>query len=180
MNVRKPVDYSTMFAALDILMSLNLSQVKLYCEIGRLVGSRLEKGAAVAAAEYLQTTYPDKSGFSSRNLRRMREFYRTYKDSPEILTQAMTISWTQSVVILEAELSLQERMWYIRAVQQFGWSKLELQRKIMAKAHLDIVLDTEDKMCYTDKKDISMECLDNDKHLFYLPWEDLLVMVKFL
>ena len=53
MNVRKPVDYSDMFAALDTLMAAELPQMKLYCEIGRLVSNRLEKGAAVAAAEHL-------------------------------------------------------------------------------------------------------------------------------
>ncbi len=37
MNVRKTVDYSAMFASLDALMAANLSQMKLYCEIGRLV-----------------------------------------------------------------------------------------------------------------------------------------------
>ena len=64
MNVRKPVDYSAMFAALDTLMTADLPQMELYCEIGRLVSDRPEKGAAVAAAEYLCGAYPDTSGFS--------------------------------------------------------------------------------------------------------------------
>ena len=51
MNVRKPVDYSAMFRALDTLMTADLPQMELYCEIGRLVSSRRSKGAAVAAAE---------------------------------------------------------------------------------------------------------------------------------
>ena len=34
MNIRKPIDYSVMFAALDTLMTAELSQMKLYCEIG--------------------------------------------------------------------------------------------------------------------------------------------------
>ena len=78
MNVRKATDYSAMFAALDKLVAAALTQMELYCEIGRLVSSRPEKGAAVAAAEYLSTTHPDATGFSPRNLRRMREFYRAY------------------------------------------------------------------------------------------------------
>ena len=40
MNVRKPIDYSTMFAALDALMAADLPQMELYCEIGRLVSGR--------------------------------------------------------------------------------------------------------------------------------------------
>ena len=78
MNVRKSVDYSAMYAVLDKLMAENLPQVELYCEIGRLVSGRPEKGAAVAAAEYLNAVHSDITGFSPRNVRRMREFYRAY------------------------------------------------------------------------------------------------------
>ena len=141
MNVRKPVDYSAMFAVLDTLMAANLPQMELYCEIGRLVSGRPEKGAAVAAAEYLCSAYPDASGFSPRNLRRMREFYRTYESAPEVLGEAMTIGWTQNVVILEAELSTQERAWYIKAAGQFGWSKLELAGNIRERTHESMALD---------------------------------------
>ena len=169
MNVRKPVDYSAMFAALDTLMAAGLPQVELYREIGRLVSGRRSKGAAVAAAEYLCGAYPDASGFSPRNLRRMREFFRAYENTPEVLAQAMTIGWTQNVVILEAELTLQEQTWYIQAVRQFGWTKLELQRKIAAQAHLEIVLDFADKVCYTEEKNLSMECAADDKNPVRMP-----------
>lgn len=82
MNVRKRIDYTIMFASLDDLITADLPQMKLYYEIGRFVSSRLEKSAAVMAAEYLQSAYPNVTGFSPRNLRRMREFYRAYEDAP--------------------------------------------------------------------------------------------------
>ena len=44
MNIRKPTDYSILFSELDRLMAEQLSQMNLYCEIGRLVSSRAEKG----------------------------------------------------------------------------------------------------------------------------------------
>ena len=170
MNVRKPVDYSAMFAALDSLMAADLPQMELYYEIGRLVSARPEKGAAVSAAEYLASTYPDASGFSPRNLRRMRDFYRTYENTPEVLARVMTIGWTQNIVILEAELTHQEQAWYIQAVRQFGWTKLKLQRKIAANVHLDNALDFADEVCYTEEKNLSMECAANDKNSIRMPW----------
>ena len=151
MNVRKPTDYSAMFAALDALMAENLPQLELYRSIGRVVSGRPEKGAAVVAAEYLQGAYPDATGFSPRSLRRMRDFYRTYESAPEVMAEAMTIGWTQNVVIMEADLTLQEKTWYIRAVQKFGWSKLELAEQIAASAHLEIVLDLPEEVCYTEE-----------------------------
>ena len=75
MNIRKPADYSNLFSELDKLMTAQPSQMELYREIGRVVSGRSEKGAAVAASEYLQDTYPASEGFSPRNLRRMRAFY---------------------------------------------------------------------------------------------------------
>jgi len=155
MNVRKPVDYTAMFAALDEAMAASLPQMEQYFEIGRLISGRPEKGAAVAAAEYLCATYPDTPGFSPRNLRRMREFYRTYESIPEVLTKAREIGWTRNVVILEAELTIQEKTWYIQAVRQFGWSKLELQRQISVQAHLEIALDFVDEVCYTEENSIT-------------------------
>ena len=85
MNIRKPTDYSTLFSELDKLMATQLPQMELYCEIGRMVSGRAEKGAAVAASEYLQATYPAAEGFSPRNVRRMRTFYAAYEESPEIM-----------------------------------------------------------------------------------------------
>lgn len=134
MDDRKSAGYSAMLAALNTLMAVSLSQMNLYCSIGQQVSARPEKGAAAAAAEYLYGMYPDVSGFSPRNLRRMREIFRTYESSPEMLAQATAIGWTQNTVILKAKLTLRERAWHIRAVQQFGWSKLEFQRNIAAGA----------------------------------------------
>ena len=173
MNIRKPIDYSAMFTALDTLIAANPPQMELCWEIGKLVNARPEKGAAVAAAEYLSKNYPDISGFSPRNLRRIREFYRTYENTPEILAEAMTIGWTQNVVILEAGLTLPEQAWYIRAVHRFGWSKLELHHKIAANAHLEIALDFADEICYTEEQNTSMECAADDKNSIRLPWQYL-------
>ena len=99
MNIRKPTDYATMFAALDKLMAAQLPQMELYCEIGRVVSGRCEKGAAVAASEYLQAAYPTAEGFSPRNLRRMRAFYAAYEESPEIMQLAMNLGWTRNAAI---------------------------------------------------------------------------------
>ena len=102
MNIRKPSDYSSLYSALDVLMGSDLAEMELYCEIGRAVCGRTEKGAAVMAAEYLQSRYPERKGFSPRNLRRMRLFYLTYGNTPDRLEKALKLAWTQNVTILEA------------------------------------------------------------------------------
>lgn len=73
MNVRKPVDYSDMFKALDALMLASLPQMELYCKIGKLVSSRPEKGVAVAAAEYLGKNKQPPGGKSKKSDNGIRE-----------------------------------------------------------------------------------------------------------
>ena len=173
MNIRKQIDYSDMHAAIDAAMSNVMPQMELYCTLGRLVSNRPEKGAAVAAAEYLAGRHPDATGFSPRNLRRMRDFYRMYEESPELLELAMEIGWTQNVVILEAELSTKERHWYLQAVKQFEWTKAELLRAIEAEAHLELTLDESEVLCYTENEQNEMERTEHDQDTLPLPWEYL-------
>lgn len=152
MNIRKEHDYSALFAGINQAIRADFSQMELYYELGRLICARPEKGAAVAAAAYLAEKYPDQTGFSARNVRRMRDFYRMYENAPELLEQAMRLGWTQNVVILEADLTLEERAWYLQATEQFGWSKLTLQKKIEEGTHLGAMvdIDKEEPVCYTN------------------------------
>ena len=78
--------------------------------IGKVICQRPEKGAAVAAAEYLQANFPDRVGFSPRNVRRMRDFYKTYENDQTLLRLAMKIGWTLNVLIMEAELTSVQRI----------------------------------------------------------------------
>lgn len=168
MNIRKNTDYSEMYKALDELMGQQLPQMELYSEIGQVICRRTEKGAAVMASEYLKKKYPDVKGFSPRSLRRMRDFYRTYKNHPALLSRAMKLGWIQNVVIMEADLTMEIRGWYMRAAKQLDWSKTELIAMITSEVHLEIVLDNEAEICdnINSEKDISYISVKNGFQLF--------------
>ena len=169
MNIRKPTDYTTLFAALDAAVAAQLPQMELYREIGRVVSGRAEKGAAVAASEYLQAAYPAADGFSPRNVRRMRAFYAAYEESPEIMRLAMNLGWTQNVAILEGCGSSAERAWYIRAALHFGWKKAKLLNAIESQAWLHSSLDEQAVSCYTEEKEISQESESDEEDTFCVP-----------
>ena len=171
MNIRKPTDYTAMFATLDAAVAAQLPQMELYREIGRLVSGRAEKGAAVAASEYLQMTYPAVEGFSPRNLRRMRAFYATYEESPEITRLAMNLGWTQNVAILERCSSNEERAWYIRAVLRFDWKKAKLLEAIESQTWLYSSLDEQMTSCYTEEKEVTQESECNEEDTLCVPWK---------
>ena len=173
MNIRKPTDYSTLFVELDTLMAAQLPQMELYREIGRVVSGRAEKGAAVAASEYLQAAYPATEGFSPRNLRRMRAFYATYEESPEIMRLAMNLGWTRNVAILERCGSSEERAWYIRAVLHFGWKKAKLLVAIESQAWLHSTLDEQAVSCYTEEKEAMQESESDEEDTLCVSWKYL-------
>ncbi len=158
MNIRKNIDYSKMYEELDMLMAQHLPQMELYCGIGKAVCRRTEKGAAVMASEYLNKQYPDVKGFSPRSLRRMRDFYRTYENYPALLSLAMQIGWIQNMVIMEAELTIELREWYMSAALHFNWSKTELINSIKSSAHeyVSLVEKNED-----DKSENRVACINN-------------------
>lgn len=100
-----------------------MPQMELYHEIGWLVCERTEKGAAVAAAEYLQSTYPVLAGFSPCNLHNKHVFYETYESALDLMSEVFFVGWTQNVVIVENRQP-KHRAWYLAAARLFGWSKV--------------------------------------------------------
>ena len=154
-------------------MDEDLPQMELYCEIGKIVCARSEKGAAVAAADFLREQYPDMTGFSPRNVRRMRDFWQLYSDMPELLDEAFLLNWTQNVVIMEAELTMEERRWYIQQAAAKDLSKSELLRIIEDSAHLGSVLDEKANVWYNEANDKILERTQYEEDPVYLPWQYL-------
>ena len=68
MNIRKPVDYGTMYRELSAILAQNLPQMDEIYAIGKTISQRPAKGTAVIAAEFLQANFPDRTGFSPCNV----------------------------------------------------------------------------------------------------------------
>ena len=148
MNVRKPVDFSAMYAVLGEILAQDLPQMEEVCAIGRAVSQRPEKGAAVAAAEYLQANFPERTGFSPRNVRRMRDFYRTYENDQTLLRLAMKIGWTLNVVVMEVELTREQQIICFRRAATEKLSKKKLLEIILNKEFADGPIDEPDRTYY--------------------------------
>ena len=173
MNVRKPVDYGTMYRELTVILAQKISQMIEIYAIGKTISQRPEKGAAVAAAEYLQANFPDRSGFSPRNVRRMRDFYETYENDQTLLRLAMKIGWTLNVVIMEAELTRDARKWYLEQAREQKWSKAVLLEKLGSAAHLEKPLDESKQGWYTKENDEFPERMQHEEDPVYLPRQHL-------
>ena len=166
---QKTVDYSKMYRELTTIPAKNLPQMIEIHAIGKVISQRPEKGAAVAAAEFLQTNFPDRAGFSPRNVRRMRDFYRTYENDQTLLRLAMKIGWTQNVVIMEVELTREARKWYLEQARAQQWSKVVLLEKLASAAHLEKSLDESKQDWYTKENDECSERMQHEEYPVYLP-----------
>ena len=171
MNVRKPVDYGMMYRELTAILTQNLPQMNEIHAIGKVIHQRPEKGAAVAAAEFFQANFPDHAGFSPRNVRRMRDFYRTYENDQTLLRLAMKIGWTLNVVIMEAKLTRDARKWYLEQAREQKWSKVVLLEKLGSAAHLEKPLDESKQRWYTKENDELSERMQHEEDPVYLPWK---------
>lgn len=120
MNIRKNIDYSDMYAALDAAISAEKQQMNCTARSGRLYASGVRRGQLLRRLRIAQAI-PRCARFLSAKPSSNAGFYRTYEDRPDLLTLTLQIGWTQNVVILETDLSMELREWYLRAVNQFHW-----------------------------------------------------------
>ena len=148
MNVRKPADYSAMYHELTEILARKLPQMDEIYAIGKAISHRLEKGAAVVAAEFLQANLPDRTGFSPRNVRRMRDFYKVYENDELLLRLAMKIGWTLNVVIMEAELTRAQRISCLQRAGIENLSKKKLLEIFLNDAFEEEAIDERGEICY--------------------------------
>ncbi|WP_312645626.1 DUF1016 N-terminal domain-containing protein [Hydrogenoanaerobacterium sp.] len=115
----------------------NRALLELYTRIGQCICRQGEKAFIPHLAEMLADRFPSLKGFSLRNLRRMRDFYRTYENNPILMERAQSLGWTQNTVILEYCETDAQRSFYIGLAVERNLSKLALMKAIQEHAFAD-------------------------------------------
>jgi predicted nuclease of restriction endonuclease-like (RecB) superfamily len=115
-------------AQYQALKAVNQQLIGLYWDIGRLIVERQQaagwgKAVVEQLAGDIRTEFPGITGFSSRNVWNMRNFYLTYSQNEKLQPMVAEIGWTHNLVILEKCKDDLEREFYLRMTQRFGWTK---------------------------------------------------------
>jgi predicted nuclease of restriction endonuclease-like (RecB) superfamily len=115
--------------------SVNTTLIDLYWNIGeyisrKIAAERWGKRTVEALAEYIQRREPAASGFSARNLWRMRQFFETYQDEPKLATLVRELSWSHNLAIMSRCKRGEEREFYVRLAGRERWTFRELQRQL--------------------------------------------------
>ena len=124
-------------AQLQAALSLSRQVVWLYWQIGHEVLARQARhgwGAKVVErlAADLKAAFPGVEGFSPRNLKYMRAFAEAYPDA-EIVQQLLhnsPLPWGHHLRLLDKVKDADQRLWYVRAAHEHGWSRAILEHQI--------------------------------------------------
>ncbi|WP_066426340.1 YhcG family protein [Anabaena sp. 4-3] len=122
-------------AQYEALKAVNKELIALYWDIGKMIVTQQQeadwgKSVVEQLAKDLQTEFAGISGFSARNIWRMRDFYLTYHSKENLPPLVAEIGWTHNIVILEKCKDDLEREFYIRMTRKFGWTKNVLIHQI--------------------------------------------------
>jgi predicted nuclease of restriction endonuclease-like (RecB) superfamily len=136
----------------EAMKKVNSELLQLYWEIGGEIDRQQReqgwgKSVVEVLAKELQKEFPGVQGFSSRNLRLMRNFYLEYSQNsnlqplvadfqsailPPLVAE---ISWTKNVVIMQKCKDPLERAFYIKMTKRYGWTKDVLINNIENQAY---------------------------------------------
>ena len=107
----------------------------MYLDVGNFLYDLQQKSKygdkiTTKATKFMKNNHPNIKDFTKRNIERMIQFYKTYKDD-EISTPLVTqLSWTNNLLILSGSYSIKERHFYLQLAIKNKYSKRELDRQI--------------------------------------------------
>jgi predicted nuclease of restriction endonuclease-like (RecB) superfamily len=121
----------------NAIRAVNAELINLYWNIGEYISKKIEQSewgdsVVIELANFIQTYEPEIKGFSDKNIWRMKQFYKTYKDFPKLSPLVREISWTNNLLIFSRCKTIEEMEFYLRIVKQENYSKRELDRQISA------------------------------------------------
>ena len=125
--------------------AVNTELVELYWQIGAVISGRIErdgwgKGTVQELAAYLARTQRGARGFSPQNLWRMRQFFETYRDAPDLSTLVRELPWSANLHIMSGAKRPEEREFYLRMAVANRWNVDEVARQIAAASFERAVL----------------------------------------
>ena len=117
------------------ILTANRLMIELYFEIGKEIVIKQEtlgwgKSVVEQMSKDLVTEFGEKSGYSSSNLWRMRNFYLSYKDNEKLAQLVREISWGQNILIFEKCKDDEIKEYYLKNSIEFGWNRNVLMHHI--------------------------------------------------
>jgi predicted nuclease of restriction endonuclease-like (RecB) superfamily len=114
--------------------AVNTEMILMYLEIGKVISLKVSKGWGDSVVDKLsidlQAEYPGVKGFSSRNLRRMKQIHEQCGEN-EIWSQLVAkLPWGHTGLIFSKCKKEDEIIFYLQSCVNRGWSRSVFEEEI--------------------------------------------------
>lgn len=151
----------------NIYRVVNTEILNLYWNIGKIIvdiqdgKNRAKYGDKILENLSLKLINEFGNGFSSKNLRRMRQFYLMFQNWTSVMSN---LTWTHYTEIIKIK-DKKQREFYMNECIEARWSVRELQRQIRSKMYDRLVIiDNNEKI---NKKSKTILETNDTKFYFY-------------
>ena len=110
---------------------VNEEMILLYLDVGKYLfdlqrHSKYGDKITTKAADFMKNNYPNVKGFTKRNIERMVQFYKIYKNDKIASTLLTQLSWSSNMLILSNTSTKEERHFYLKLAVKERYSVREL------------------------------------------------------
>ncbi len=174
------------------IFAVNKEMIVLYWEIGRIISSKQElkgwgSGVIPKLSKDIKNELPEIKGFSTRNIGRMVSFHKEYSSADSILPQLVAksdnpispqavakleeliflIPWGHNNLLIEKIKDKKVRLFYVRKIIEFGYSRAVLFHMIESGLHLrdKAITSNFNKLLPPDQSDLATQTL-KDPYIF--------------
>ena len=115
-----------------IIENANSELINLYFRLGKIIDDNWKYGNSFIneLSIELKLEFPDMKGLSPRNLRRMKNFYKEYKDIQNWPVALANLPWTHNYTLIEKVKDFDKRIWYAEKCLENGLSQTVLIHQI--------------------------------------------------
>lgn len=115
--------------------AVNKELILLYHHIGtQILEKQKAQGWGAKVIEHLskdlKSNFPEMKGFSSRNLKYMRQFAELYPDLEFVQQAVAQLPWGHNVYLMNFIQDQDERSFYIKKAMEHGWSRTVMEVQI--------------------------------------------------
>ena len=116
---------------------INEELILLFLDVGKYLyelqqDSKYGDKITTKASNFMKNNYPNIKGFTKRNIERMIQFYKTYKDDKIASTLLTQLSWSSNMLILSNAHTIEERHFYLKLAIKEKYSVRELNRQLQS------------------------------------------------
>lgn len=137
-ELKSRIRYSQIKASIRV----NEELLKLYWEMAQMIVAKQKESSwgdnlLEKISKDLKSEFPDMKGFSSTNIKYMRNWYLFWNNSnrPQVVDEIFQIPWGHNREIITKCKTLNEALYYVQKTIDNGWSRVVLVHQIEGSLH---------------------------------------------